>query len=72
MVISVWDDDYGISVHAKHQTTKESISEVLAGFAATNSKAGYKILTVKGWDYAQLVATYEEAERTARTEHQPV
>ncbi|MDP4859816.1 MAG: thiamine pyrophosphate-dependent enzyme, partial [Schleiferiaceae bacterium] len=72
MVISVWDDEYGISVHAKHQTTKESISEVLAGFAATNSKAGYKILTVKGWDYAQLVATYEEAERTARTEHQPV
>ena len=22
MVISVWDDDYGISVHARHQTTK--------------------------------------------------
>jgi TPP-dependent pyruvate/acetoin dehydrogenase alpha subunit len=29
LVISVWDDDYGISVHAKHQTTKENISEIL-------------------------------------------
>jgi TPP-dependent pyruvate/acetoin dehydrogenase alpha subunit len=28
LVISVWDDDYGISVHAKHQTTKENISEI--------------------------------------------
>jgi len=26
MVISIWDDEYGISVHAKHQTTKEDIS----------------------------------------------
>jgi TPP-dependent pyruvate/acetoin dehydrogenase alpha subunit len=72
MVISVWDDEYGISVHARHQTTKESISEVLAGFASNEAKAGYKILTVKGWDYAQLVATYEEAEKWAREEHCPV
>ena len=72
MVISVWDDEYGISVHARHQTTKESISEVLMGFASTDTKSGYKILTVKGWDYAQLVATYEEAERWAREEHCPV
>ena len=28
MVISIWDDEYGISVHAKHQTTKENISEI--------------------------------------------
>ena len=28
MVTSIWDDEYGISVHAKHQTTKESISEI--------------------------------------------
>jgi pyruvate/2-oxoglutarate/acetoin dehydrogenase E1 component/TPP-dependent pyruvate/acetoin dehydrogenase alpha subunit len=72
MVISVWDDEYGISVHARHQTTKESISEVLAGFASNEANAGYKILTVKGWDYAQLVATYEEAEKWAREEHCPV
>ena len=28
MVMSVWDDEYGISVHAKHQTTKENISDI--------------------------------------------
>ena len=27
MVMSVWDDEYGISVHAHHQTTKENISK---------------------------------------------
>jgi hypothetical protein len=32
MVMSVWDDEYGISVHAKYQTTKENISEILNGF----------------------------------------
>ncbi len=35
MVISVWDDDYGISVHNKDQTTKESISKALEGFQKT-------------------------------------
>ena len=32
MVISIWDDEYGISVHAEHQTTKENISKILKGF----------------------------------------
>lgn len=72
MVMSVWDDEYGISVHAKHQTTKESISEILAGFQRTDSKKGFEVLTVKGWDYAALIKTYEEAARIARTEHVPV
>lgn len=72
MVMSVWDDEYGISVHAKHQTTKESISEILAGFQRTESKKGFEVLTVKGWDYAALIKTYEEAARIARTEHVPV
>ena len=31
MVISIWDDEYGISVHSKYQTTKENISEILKG-----------------------------------------
>lgn len=72
MVMSVWDDEYGISVHAKHQTTKENISEILAGFQRTETKKGFEILTVKGWDYAALIKTYEEAGRIARTEHVPV
>lgn len=72
MVISVWDDDYGISVHAKHQTTKENISEILKGFQASEEQNGYEILTVKGWDYVALIDTYEKAEKIARKKHTPV
>ena len=72
MIISVWDDEYGISVHAKHHTTKENISEVLKGFQRENNQNGYEILRVKGWDYANLVATYQEASAIAREEHVPV
>ena len=72
MVISVWDDEFGISVHARHQTTKESISEILQGFQRDEDNNGYEILTVKGWDYPTLVATYEKAAEIAREEHVPV
>ncbi len=72
MVISVWDDEYGISVHAKHQTTKENISEILKGFQRDEEHKGYEILRVKGWDYANLVETYQEASKIAREEHVPV
>lgn len=72
MVISVWDDQYGISVHARHQTTKENISEILKGFQRDEENKGYEILTVKGWDYGDLVATYERASKIARQEHVPV
>jgi pyruvate/2-oxoglutarate/acetoin dehydrogenase E1 component/TPP-dependent pyruvate/acetoin dehydrogenase alpha subunit len=72
MVISVWDDEYGISVHARHQTTKENISEILKGFQRDENNKGYEILKVKGWDYTALVETYQKAERIAREEHVPV
>lgn len=72
MVMSVWDDEYGISVHAKHQTTKESISEILKGYQRENGTNGFEILQVKGWDYADLIATYEKAAEVARKEHVPV
>ena len=72
IVMSVWDDEYGISVHAKHQTTKENISEILSGFQRTKDHNGYEIFRVKGWDYADLVATYEKAAKIAREEHVPV
>lgn len=72
MVMSVWDDEYGISVHAKHQTTKENISEILKGFQRDENNKGYEILNVKGWDYPALVATYEKAGAIAREEHVPV
>jgi pyruvate/2-oxoglutarate/acetoin dehydrogenase E1 component/TPP-dependent pyruvate/acetoin dehydrogenase alpha subunit len=72
MVISVWDDDYGISVHARHQTTKENISEILKGFQRDENANGYEIITVKGWDYPELVTAYEKASAIAREEHVPV
>lgn len=72
MVISVWDDEYGISVHAKYQTTKENISEILKGLQRDENAKGYEVMRAKGWDYAELVATYEKAAKIAREEHVPV
>ena len=71
-VISIWDDDYGISVHNKDHTTKESISKALSGFKVTSESPGIEILEVKGWDYQSLVKTYSYAERIARDHHIPV
>ena len=72
MIMSVWDDGYGISVSKKYQTTKESISEALSGFQRTEDAPGFEILTVKAWDYEALIATYQKAEKIAREEHVPV
>ncbi len=72
MVVSVWDDGYGISVPKKYQTTKQSISKVLQGFKRDEENDGYKIYTVKGWDYPSLVALYEKVSTHTRKEHIPV
>ncbi|OYU85448.1 MAG: transketolase [Flavobacterium sp. BFFFF2] len=72
MVMSVWDDEYGISVHARHQTTKENISDILRGFQREDNRPGYEIINVKGWDYPALVEAYEKASQIARNEHVPV
>jgi pyruvate/2-oxoglutarate/acetoin dehydrogenase E1 component/TPP-dependent pyruvate/acetoin dehydrogenase alpha subunit len=72
MIMNVWDDEYGISVHAKHQTTKESISEILNGFQRDNEKDGYEIFVINGWDYVQLVDVYQKAAKIAREEHVPI
>ena len=72
MVLSVWDDEYGISVHAKHQTTKESISDILKGYQREGDSNGIEILKIKGWDYAGLVETYQKAADLAREKHTPV
>ena len=72
MAISIWDDGYGISVHAKYQTTKENISEILKGFQRDDKGEGYEIFRVNGWDYAALCATYETAIDICREKHIPV
>ena len=72
MVMSIWDDEYGISVHAKHQTTKENISEILKGFKKEKNTNGYEIFVVNGWDYVQLIDVYSKASDIAREHHIPV
>ncbi|MFN5705047.1 MAG: thiamine pyrophosphate-dependent dehydrogenase E1 component subunit alpha, partial [bacterium] len=72
MAISIWDDGYGISVHAKYQTTKENISEILKGFQRDEKGDGYEIFRVKGWDYVALCETYEKAIAICREQHVPV
>ena len=72
MVMSIWDDGFGISVPREFQTTKGSISEALAGMQRTKEKTGYEIFVTKGWDYADLCETYEKAVHLARNEHVPV
>lgn len=72
MVLSVWDDDFGISVPKEYHTTGGSISDFLSGMQRTKDKLGYEILRVKGWDYEGLVDTFEKASKIAREDHIPV
>ncbi len=72
ILVSVWDDDYGISVPARFQTTKENISTILSGFQREENLKGYEILIVNGWDYLKLIETYTQASQIARNEHVPV
>ncbi len=71
MVMSVWDDGWGISVPKHVQTTKSNISDILAGFAKEEDTNGYKIYKVKGWDYPSLIKTYEDAVEYTREHHVP-
>ncbi|SHI77735.1 Pyruvate/2-oxoglutarate/acetoin dehydrogenase complex, dehydrogenase (E1) component [Mesonia phycicola] len=72
MVISVWDDAYGISVPAKYQTTKENISEILKGFQRDEENNGYEIIVVNGWNYPELMEAYQKASAISRENHTPV
>ena len=72
LVISVWDDEYGISVPNKYHTTKGSISEALQGFKRDETNKGWEIISVKGWDYIALIEAYEKANTLARNENIPV
>lgn len=72
VLLSVWDDGYGISVPNSVQTTKEDISEILKGFQRDENSKGFEIFKVKGWDYPGLCEVYEQAARICREEHVPV
>ena len=70
-VISIWDDGYGISVPNEFQITKSDLSEVLAGFARSQSGRGFNMYRARGWDYEGLHQVYAEAVHAARVDHAP-
>ena len=72
IILSIWDDNYGISVSSKYQTTKGNISEVLKGFKKENNSNGFEIFSVNGWNYVELMKTYEKAEKICRESSVPV
>jgi pyruvate/2-oxoglutarate/acetoin dehydrogenase E1 component len=73
MLVSVWDDHYGISVPAEYQTTKQSISAILAGLQRDGEgQEGFEIFVVRGWDYPTLLDTYQRAAAMCREQHVPV
>ncbi|MGD1946513.1 MAG: thiamine pyrophosphate-dependent enzyme [Croceivirga sp.] len=72
MVISIWDDEYGISVPQEYHTIKSDISEALKGFQRNEDQEGFEIIKVKGWDYTALIHAYDNASDIARESHVPV
>lgn len=72
MLMSVWDDGYGISVPAKYQTAKENISAIMSGFQSNDKGVGMEIFTARGWNYAELCNVYKQAADVCRTKHTPV
>lgn len=73
MIVSIWDDGYGISVPTKNQRAKADIAEMLSGFQRKEGEnQGCEIIQVKAWDYPALLDAYAKAEHFARTESIPV
>ncbi|KAB8033358.1 alpha-ketoacid dehydrogenase subunit alpha/beta [Fluviispira multicolorata] len=71
LVMSVWDNGYGISVPRELQTVNNSISKALAGFSSEKAHEGISIYKVEGWDYLKLCETYLEATEKSRKDHKP-
>lgn len=71
LVLSIWDDEYGISVSNQDQITKGDLSALLSGFQRGDGDRGYALYTVRGWDYAALLGDYREAAAQARADHVP-
>lgn len=71
VVLSIWDDGYGISVPNDYQVTKGDLTALLQGFQRTETEPGFDIYTVRGWDYAALLAVYKRAVAIARRDHVP-
>lgn len=72
LLMSLWDDGYGISVPAKYQTTKENIVALMRGFQSNEEGQGLELLTARGWNYPELCKVYKEAADICREKHIPV
>ena len=72
VVMSIWDDGYGISVPSEYHTTRNDLSKVLSGFQRVSTKEkGFEIFTVNAWDYIGLLKAYLKAAEFARKDHVP-
>lgn len=72
VVMSIWDDGYGISVPSEYHTTRNDLSKVLSGFQrSSNKENGFELFTVKAWDYEGLLDCYSKAVKVAREDHVP-
>jgi 2-oxoisovalerate dehydrogenase E1 component len=72
MLLSIWDDGFGISVPNAFQMTKGDIARILEGFGhRPGGRPGIDLYVVRGWDYPELCSTYLEAADLVRQEHTP-
>ena len=72
VVMSIWDDGYGISVPSEYHTTRNDLSKVLSGFQrSSKNENGFELMTVKAWDYEGLLKAYSKAVKFARQDHVP-
>tara|TARA_A100001234_G_scaffold139807_1_gene122715 strand:- start:3437 stop:5854 length:2418 start_codon:yes stop_codon:yes gene_type:complete len=72
VVMSIWDDGYGISVPSEYHTTRNDLSKVLSGFQrSSKNENGFELITVKAWDYEGLLKAYSKAVKVAREDHVP-
>ena len=72
MLLSIWDDGFGISVPNSFQMTKGDIARILEGFQhREGGRPGLSIYVARGWNYAELCSTYLEASEIVRRDHTP-
>lgn len=71
LLLSIWDDDYGISVPNSFHISGSDISRALSGFQRDKNRDGWEIFTVKGWDYLACIEVFEKASNICREKHIP-
>jgi TPP-dependent pyruvate/acetoin dehydrogenase alpha subunit len=72
MLLSIWDDGYGISVPSEFHLTRGHLSSILRGFQrAPGEDEGFDLYSVAGWDYPALCETYLNAAEIVRRDHVP-